>query len=46
MGGKNTLIVKNTFLDFDDGARLDAAKRDKSEIPDENSEPTGELPLF
>ena len=42
MGGKNTLIVKNTFLDFDDGARLrNAAKRDRSRDPDlENSEPT------
>ena len=42
MGGKNTLIVKNTFLDFDDGARLhNAANRDKSKNPDlENSEPT------
>ena len=42
MGGKNTLIVKNTFLDFDDGARLhNAAKRDELKKPDlENSEPT------
>ena len=38
MGGKNTLIVKNTFLDFDDGARSELQRASTVPAPQASKE--------